>query len=173
MLTPVTPATVEPVTLPEAKAHLRVIHDADDALIGSLITSAREVVESNTGRALAEAGYLWASSAPLSSPARLPLWPVATVTAVTYADSEGARQTIDAADYVVDLSRSTVSLTPQAGWSELNVEFTTAPAHVPEALKSAIKLRVQAEYEADPKEAATLQDAAARLEWTPRVNLGV
>lgn len=173
MLTPVTPATVEPVTLAEAKAHLRVIHDADDALIGSMITAAREVVEANTGRALAAAGYVWASSAPLSSPARLPLWPVATVTAVTYADSEGARQTIDAADYVVDLSRSEVALSPQSSWSALNVEFTTAPAYVPEALKSAIKLRVQAEYEADPKEAATLQDAASRLEWTQRVSLGV
>lgn len=59
MLTLVTPATDEPVSLDEAKAHLRVIHDGDDTMIASLITAAREVVELSTGRALAVAGYAW------------------------------------------------------------------------------------------------------------------
>lgn len=170
MLTTVTPATTEPVTLAEAKAHLRVTHNADDALIGSLITSAREVVELNTGRALAAASYLWAADDGCW-PVRLPLWPVAELTAVSYADSEGVRVPIE--DYVLDVDRSLLTFGRHLSRSRLNVAFTTAPAHVPEGLKSAIKLRIQAEYEEDPAESSKAVDAAERIEWRFRVNLGV
>ena len=59
MLTIVAEATTEPVSLADAKAHLRVIHAGDDAIIAALITAARAAVESETGRALAEASYSW------------------------------------------------------------------------------------------------------------------
>jgi uncharacterized phiE125 gp8 family phage protein len=42
----------EPVTLAQAKAHLRVASTDDDDLIEALITTARETVENETGRAL-------------------------------------------------------------------------------------------------------------------------
>jgi len=40
-----TDPAVEPLTLAETKTHLRVEHDADDGLIGSLIQAAREYAE--------------------------------------------------------------------------------------------------------------------------------
>jgi hypothetical protein len=73
MLRVITPATVEPVTLAEAKAHVYVTHDADDALIQAFITAARETVERQTGYALAEASYAWTPEGPRTEP--LPICP--------------------------------------------------------------------------------------------------
>lgn len=73
MLRVVTAATTEPVTLAEAKAHVYATHDSDDALIGSLITAAREIVERQTGYALAQADYAWTPVGDRTSP--LPIEP--------------------------------------------------------------------------------------------------
>jgi hypothetical protein len=45
---------MEPLTLSEAKTHLRVDGEDEDALISSLITASREVVENYTGYTVAE-----------------------------------------------------------------------------------------------------------------------
>lgn len=45
-LVKVTPPAIEPITLGEAKLHLRVDFDTDDALIQTFISAAREVAES-------------------------------------------------------------------------------------------------------------------------------
>jgi uncharacterized phiE125 gp8 family phage protein len=165
MLITVTPATVEPVSLSEAKAHLRVDHDADDGLIGALITAGREAVERFTGRSLAAASYRWASEAEQSL--RLPLWP-STVSAVTYM-SNGER--VASQTYVFDEDRSL--LCDVGGVDAVRVEFTTDPASVPEALKSAIKLRVEADYDASPDDKLTLIKAADMLAQPYRMNMGV
>lgn len=48
---------IEPVTLEEAKAHLRVEFDDDDTYITALISAAREYVESFQNRYIAERQY--------------------------------------------------------------------------------------------------------------------
>lgn len=50
----VTAPASEPVTLAEAKAHAKIEIDDDDALIASLISTARERIEQATGRVLIE-----------------------------------------------------------------------------------------------------------------------
>ena len=82
MLRTVAPATVEPVTLAEAKAHLRIDDNDSDTLVSACITAAREVVERQTGYALAEAGYEWTPEGDRTTP--LPVWPGT----VTSADGE-------------------------------------------------------------------------------------
>jgi uncharacterized phiE125 gp8 family phage protein len=44
--------TVEPVTLPAARAFLRIGTDGDDSVLTSLLIAAREALEARTGRAL-------------------------------------------------------------------------------------------------------------------------
>ena len=53
----VTPPAEEPVSLAEAKQHLRVDGGDDDLLIGSLITAARQAAETKTGRQLITARW--------------------------------------------------------------------------------------------------------------------
>jgi Phage gp6-like head-tail connector protein len=61
----VTPPTGEPITLAEAKAHLRVDHSADDTLITAYITAARQAIEHYTGRALmTQTWRLWLDAWP-------------------------------------------------------------------------------------------------------------
>lgn len=79
MLRVVTQATVEPVTLDEAKLHLRADDDSD-TLIGALITAAREIVERQTGYALAAASYEWTPEGDRTDP--LPILPGTMTSAV-------------------------------------------------------------------------------------------
>lgn len=170
MLRLVTAATAEPVSLAEAKAHLRVTHDEDDALLGAQITSAREVIELETGVALVEAEYLWAPEHPprCGYMASVPLWPAA-VGDVTYWDGE-ARVDADPDVYLLDDFRGRLTL---GTYARPQIAFTTAPDAIPESLKSAIKLRVMAEYEVDADEAEKLRDASLRIARLHRRNFGV
>jgi uncharacterized phiE125 gp8 family phage protein len=59
------PPATEPVSLVEAKAHLRVSISDDDSLIANLITAARMVCEEYTARALITQGWrLWLDTFP-------------------------------------------------------------------------------------------------------------
>lgn len=169
MLRTVTAATVEPVSVLEAKAHMRVTHSADDTLIGRLITSAREWVEAETGVALADAEYVWSSERVgyYGYRASMPLWP-ATLDTVTYWDGE-ARADIEPDDYLLEDARGVLTLGTH---SDPRVTFTTAPDPIPEALKTAILLRVQADYEAPPEDAEKFRAAASHMAFPFRRNLG-
>lgn len=170
MLRTVTPAVEEPVTVDEVKADLRLIHDADDTLVAAQIASARHTVELQTGIALAEATYAWAPEGfgwPLWRPT-LPLWP-ALVESVTYWNGN-ERVALESSDYRYDALRGALTLSE---WFEPEVGFTTEPDAVSEDLKTAIKLRVRAEYEADADEAIKLRDAAFQIAHMHRRTLGL
>lgn len=60
-----TPPASEPISLSEAKAHVRVSISDDDALITNLITATRMICEEFTGRALITQGWrLWLDTFP-------------------------------------------------------------------------------------------------------------
>jgi len=99
----VTPPALEPVTLADAKAHLKVDATDDDALIGTLITAARARAEWHTGRALiAQSWILWLDAFPCDGVAEIPLPPLVGVDNVTLYDWQNADIAVDPANYLVD-----------------------------------------------------------------------
>jgi uncharacterized phiE125 gp8 family phage protein len=105
-LTQVTAPATEPVTVDDAKLHLRISHADDDALIESLIVAARQHVESFTHRALiTQVWDLKLDEFPSSDESIwFPKAPLLTSTApvVTYTDAAGDSQTWSSSYYTVD-----------------------------------------------------------------------
>lgn len=98
MLAPVlvTPATVKPLTLDEAKAQLNVDHSDDDLLISAMIDAAVSYLDGYSGiygRALID--QTWKVSADgFSSCMRLPVDPLQSITSVKYYDTANVQQTL-------------------------------------------------------------------------------
>lgn len=125
-LTLVTPASVEPITVDELKAHLRIAdHDADNAILTAIISAAREYVEIRLDRQLVTATWkLWLDrfpgayseyAAPVtwrSGVIRVPRPPLQSVTTLEYVDTDGALQTLATSEYQVSTSRSPGRIAP-------------------------------------------------------------
>ena len=95
-----TDATVEPVSLTDAKHHLRVSGSDDDNYITSVITAARQVAEDYTGRAfITQTWTLEQDTFP--SVFYLPRPPLIGVTHIKYTDTAGSSQTVSSDDYDV------------------------------------------------------------------------
>ena len=110
----ITTPALEPVSLDEAKSHLRVEDAAEDGLINTIIAAARSQAESYTGRALvtqvwemALDGFRWWIDVPRS--------PLQAVESVSYIDGDGVLQILDASAYRVDNRREPGRITPAFG----------------------------------------------------------
>jgi uncharacterized phiE125 gp8 family phage protein len=131
----VTPPTVEPVSLVEAKAHLRVDHADDDATINFLIAVARshfDAVSGWMGRALINQTWeLILDEFPVISPQwccwsspnllratgiKLPFPRLQSVTSIKYLDGNGDEQTIAPGDYIVDTASEPGWVFPTTAW---------------------------------------------------------
>lgn len=159
----VTEPVVEPVTITEAREHLRVTHYDDDKYIGSLVTAARQWAESFTRRCFCEQTWdewfpaFCGESFPLS---KAPLVSVTGVYYTNYAEVETALTVTT--DYIVDTAsvpgrvvlaygKSWPSFTPSVK-SPIRVRYVAGYASgsspddyrapVPKAIKEAILLMV-------------------------------
>jgi len=91
----------EPITLTEAKAHLRWEISDEDALITTLIGAARKRAENLTGRALVTQTWkLTADSFPDDSLELAPS-PLQSVSEISYLDGDGVRQVLANTEYQV------------------------------------------------------------------------
>lgn len=156
----VTAPAEEPVTLAEAKVQCRVDADitADDALITALIVAARERAEHDTGRALVTQTRRYTLDRFPCWGLKLPRPPLQSVESITYIDTVGAEQTLDAAEYRVITDRLTGLVAPVHGgeWpatraTENAVAVTYvagygAAAAVPQAIKQWILAAVATLY---------------------------
>ena len=94
---------LEPVSLAEAKAHLRLDTDDDDQLVTAAIVAARVHVEAATRRALIEQSWrVYLDAWPRKRIVPIPVAPLIAVDAVTVYNSEGDPVTVDPDDYEID-----------------------------------------------------------------------
>ena len=143
-----------PVTLEEVKAHLRVLHTLEDALISTYIRAAVMYVEQYTSRSLLPT--TWSYSQPyFTYNIRLPRFPVTAVNSITYHDGTVV-QTLDNLDSVpdwrVDLYSEPAQIRPFLTWPSIDtryggieVEFVAGYANaaaIPEDIRIAIFLLV-------------------------------
>jgi uncharacterized phiE125 gp8 family phage protein len=136
----ITAPAAEPVTLEQAKLHLRVDHSSDDTLITALITAAREGAEHITGRSLITQTWERVLDAFPAVEIELGRPPVASIVSVTYIDGAGTEQTLDAADYTLD------STTPP-GWLLPSATLDVWP--ITDDVANAVRVRFTAGYGAD------------------------
>ena len=99
----ITPPALEPVTLADAKAHLRLDSDDDDALLTAAIVAARVHVEALTRRLLIEQSWrVYLDQWPRKRIVTLSPAPLISVDTVTVYDANGDPTAVAEDDYEVD-----------------------------------------------------------------------
>lgn len=94
MLTEIAPAPVEPVSVGELKAYLRLDGSAEDAVLAGFIRTARTMCEAFTGVMLVVRGFR-ETVAAIGRPRRLSAAPLVGVDAVEKLDQGGAAAAVD------------------------------------------------------------------------------
>ena len=161
----VTAADGEPVSLEEAKLHLRVDIDTDDDAIMGYIAAARAYLEEITGRSFVSQTWdytidnewpwiLNLDTGGHEQVIELPKAPLVSVTSITYVDSNGSNQTLASNQYVVDGANVIGRIYPayDVDWPTVRTQNRAITVRfvagygtmlaVPEALKQALLLMV-------------------------------
>lgn len=160
LLSLVSPPAAEPVTLAEAKLHLRVDSDdlSQDSLITQLILAARTMCEEYTHRAFYTQEWDYtADGFPDEDVILLGKPPLQTVATLKYVDTAGVLQTWAASNYVVDRATidGAIRLAYDVSWPEhrelfnaVQIRFVAGyAAGTPAPIIAAIKLLVGHLYE--------------------------
>lgn len=99
----ITPPALEPVTLDEAKAHLRLSDDGDDDYVAALIVAARLQVETAIRRVLIDQTWrVYLDDWPPHGLVELPVGPVRSISEIVVFDAAGDPVPLDAAAWQLD-----------------------------------------------------------------------
>jgi uncharacterized phiE125 gp8 family phage protein len=154
----ITPPDAEPISLAELKAHLRVDGDGEDALLASLIRTARGHLERTTGLALISQGWrLYLDCWPETGAVDIARGPVRSLDAVRAFDEFGEESEIPLAGHVLDGVRQPARLwlgigpVSRRAINGVEVDFTAgfgeAGEDVPDMLKRAMLIHAAHMYE--------------------------
>ena len=168
---------VEPVTLDEVKASLKIDDSDENALLTALITAARERVEASCRRAvITQAWDFILDEAPAEIV--IPLPPLQVVNGITVIAEDGTETTVDEDIYVVDAGGSQpgrVRLKPGCSWPDhrgfasfvvnFDAGYGDAAADVPAPIRQAMLVIVAHMFEnrGDAKAAEEMPALAAVL----------
>lgn len=153
------PPAAPAVSLAEAKAHLRVEHDMDDAMIAAMVAAAQDIAEAHCQRRFITQTVQWAAPALIT---RLPLAPVDRDSVVVeyVADGESSFTTWPTSNYVVRTRGSDAGtyIAPVTGFDcpiiehdaaePVRITFDVGAASAPDAVKAAILLMTGDLYKA-------------------------
>ncbi|CAH1656745.1 conserved hypothetical protein [Hyphomicrobiales bacterium] len=167
----------EPVSLIDMKTYLRVCDDGEDDLIASLITAAREAVETTTGRRMMRQTWrLVLDRWPHGRILRVPIVPLLGLAAIRVADASGSPQSVPPGYFIVDAlsGAGRIALGPDVpppgialGGIELDIVagYGTDPERVPMPMRQALRQLVAGWYErrGDTAAAASLPAEVAAL----------
>lgn len=169
-----TTTPTEPITLAEAKLHLRVDGTDEDTLITALISAARETCEDRIEGTIPVTGWKLTLDA-FPDAIRLLRGPIASVESVKYLDEDGVEQTLSPLDYLVDTVSTAGYIVPAFGkaWPEtraqinaVTVDYTAGTASPAHALKAWMLLAIGDMYanrEASSDRPVVVQGFADRL----------
>lgn len=190
-----TAPAIEPVTLAEAKAQLRVDHDEENDLITSLIVAARQWCENFTRRAFVT--QVWRQYMDVFPSGSMNGWyrpivlrkPPLTSTdfSIVYVDTNGSSQTWSSSEYSIDTASEPGRVTPSHGFTypqtrpqpnavyvQFKCGYGATAATVPDSIRAAIKMLVGGMYAHREPEVtgtivANLQFSLESLLWPYRI----
>lgn len=148
----VTPIATALVSLEDAKKHLRVDFDDDDALIEGLVAAATAYLDGPDGilnRALGTQVLLATLEGFPSEPVALRCEPIQSIDDITYIDADGAETPIDDTDVYeltddgrLRLAHGQTWPTPRSSEDPVRINYTAGYTSLPKPLRAAILLIV-------------------------------
>lgn len=155
--------TDTPISLTEAKAHLRVQHAADDTLITALIAAVVDYFDLPNG-VIGKALFTqtWRFSDAWASPSgklHLPVTPVQSITGISYYDTSNVEQSLSVDDFYLYKNEDSAYLYPKpsVSWPStynrldaITVTFVAGygnAAAIPQGIKQAMLLTLTHWYE--------------------------
>ena len=161
----ITPPLVEPVSLTDMKAFLKLDHDAEDDLLRAFISTARVHLEHMTSRHFISQTWRVTLDRPLGPIFSLSMQPVAQIISASILSAKGELQLLSADCFSIYQKSDPATIVNLAGvllaesqrlQLELETGFGPAAEDVPDPLTQAIRLVAAAWYErrviADPSQ---------------------
>ncbi|MFZ4124566.1 MAG: head-tail connector protein [Rickettsiales bacterium] len=147
----ITPPASEPVTLAEAKNYLRVEHTADDALIGLMITAARESAEAYLGTSFITQRWKMTVEDGLPERVTLRYGLVQGIVSIVEKTEAGGSTTLDASAYRLSIDKRAVHiLSPRTGFRfEITYDagYGATASLIPGLIRQGVLQHVAAMYE--------------------------